>query len=201
MAKIQKVDLNLGQKIINPFKTSRNSTTNPFKYQDFEGNALDVSVCADVFESASAKSNKLKLISSSVMGSMTKLRSSITEPIINFVKRIGTGISSAWDYAKNTNISDVHGLRTISGILNKDIVDIGNDIKHSVSDSMLGLGRNIHERISSITPDLTGLGKGISDKWAALIERVHHNNISKDTTVAELRAMWENEIALAKEAA
>ncbi|MBR6127499.1 hypothetical protein IKQ21_07440 [bacterium] len=201
MAKIQKVELNLGQKIINPFKTSRNSTTNPFKYQDFEGNALDISVCADVFETASAKSSKLKLITSSVMGSMTKLRSSITEPIINFVKRIGTGISNAWDYAKNTNISEVRGFRTISEVLGKDVTDIGHDIKNSISDSVSGLGRNIHDKISSITPDLTGLGKGIFEKWSALIERVHHNKISKETTVSELKAMWENEIALAKEAA
>ena len=201
MAKIQKVELNLGQKIINPFKTSRNSTTNPFKYQDFEGNALDISVCADVFESTAAKSSKLKLITSSVMGSMTKLHNSITEPIVNFVKRIGTGISSAWDYAKNTNLSEIRGLRTISEVLNKDVADIGHDIKNSVTGSISGIGKGIHDRISLIHSDLTGLGKGISDRWTTLIDKIHHSKITKDTTVAELKAMWEEEIALAKEAA
>ena len=47
MAKINKVELNLGQKIANPFKTTRKSDTNPFKYSNFEGNTLQF---ADVFE-------------------------------------------------------------------------------------------------------------------------------------------------------
>ena len=47
MSKINNVGLNLGHKIANPFKTSRNITTpNPFKYSDFEGNSLPY---ADVF--------------------------------------------------------------------------------------------------------------------------------------------------------
>ena len=202
MAKIQKVDLNLG-KIISPLKTKRNSSTNPFKYQDFEGNTIDPLVCADVLVSFknNEKTNKLKLITSSVMGSMTKLHNSITEPIINFVKRIGTGISSAWDYAKNTNISDIKGLRTISEIMNKDIIDLGKDIGHSITDSVSGLKNGISDRISekisSINTNVTELGNGIADKWTALIGKIHHSKINKDTSVAELKALWEEEIALA----
>ena len=83
MAKIQKIELNLGHKIANPFKTTRKSTTNPFKYNDFEGNTLDVAAFADVFSGASGRSiSKLKMITTSVIGSMTKLRNSITEPVI-----------------------------------------------------------------------------------------------------------------------
>ena len=122
--------------------------------------------------------------------------------MIKFVKRIGTGISGVWNYAKNTDISEIRGFKTISEILSKDVADIGIDIKNSISGSVLGLGKNIQERISLINSDLTGLGKGISEKWTALIEKIHHNKITKDTTVSELKAMWEEQIALAaKEAA
>ena len=77
MAKIDKVSgFNLGQKIANPFKTSRSmSTPNPCKYSNFEGNTLPF---ADVFEGFENKNvSKIRMISSSVMGSMTKFRSSI----------------------------------------------------------------------------------------------------------------------------
>ena len=58
MSKINNVGLNLGQKIANPFKTSRNITTpNPFKYSNFEGNSLPF---ADVFDGFEQKKvNKL----------------------------------------------------------------------------------------------------------------------------------------------
>lgn len=212
MAKIQKVDLNLGQKIVNPFKTTRKSSTNPFKYQDFEGNTLDLSVCADVFESSASKTSKLKMISSSVIGSITKLHNSITEPIINFVKRIGTGISSAWDYAKNTNVSDLAGIKIISDTLNKDIVDIGKDLTSSISGigkqisskmsflntDISDIGKGITSRISLHNSETTELGHGIADKWLALIQKIHPSRINKDTSVAELKSMWEHEIELSK---
>ena len=185
MATIKKVELNPGQKIINPFKTSRNSTTNPFKYQDFEGNTLDVSLCADIFEDSTKKANKLRLIASSVMGSVTKLHNRLTEPIINFVKRVGSDISASWARTKE--------------VLDKDIVDIGKDIGHSISDSVAGVGKSIHDKLPTI--NLTDLGKNIYDKYLAAIEKIHTKKISKDTPVAELRIMLEKELAAMKEAA
>ena len=202
MAKIQKIDLHLGQRIVNPFKTTRSSSTNPFKYQDFEGNTIDPLVCADVLVSMKSKQSKLKMISASVAGSITKLHSNITEPIVKFVKRIGSDLSSAWDYAKNTNISDVKGFRTISNTLNMDIADVGRGIKNSISDSLGGIGKGISNKFSAYSTSITELGHGISDKWTSLIGKIHHSRINKDTTVDELRAMWEAEIASSvKEAA
>lgn len=194
MAKIDKVaGLNLTQKIANPFKTSRNSTTNPFKYSNFEGNTLPF---ADVFEGFENKNvNKLKMISSSVAGSMTKLRSNITEPIVNFVNRIGVGISNAWDYAKNTSVTD-------------SVKDLGKGISNSISE----MGRNISEKMPSfnmpainipslkIGSNISGIGKSLSDKWSNMISKINiplHNRISSDMPVSELKSMWENEIALA----
>jgi len=189
MAKI-KVDLSTGHKIANPFKTTRKSTTNPFKYQNFEGNTLQF---ADVFEGFKPnETNKLKLIMSSVAGSMTKVwHSNITEPIAHFVNRVKGVVSNAWEYAENTNVTKFGSYKPIADILNMDVADIGRGIKDSIT-----------ARIGLIHNDITGLGKGISEHWNELISKIHTSGIPKNATVAEYRALWikENEL-LAKEIA
>lgn len=184
---IRKIELNLGQKVANPFKTTRKSSTNPFYSTNFEGNTIDPLICADVLESFKGKESKLKMITASVMGSMTKLRNSITEPIINFVHRVREGITNAWTYAKNTEIK----LGSLEGI-STNINNVMNyDVGKGISDSISGLHRNITENI-------TELGHGISDKWSSLISKISLKNIgnekiSSDLSVAELRALWEKE--------
>ena len=195
--RIDNLGLSIGQKSVNPFKTSRNSTTNPFQNVSFEGNTLE---CADVFEKfTQKKSSKFKMISSSVVGSMDKLRSRFAEPIVNFVNRIRENVSNAWDYAKNTNISDLKGIKNISeawnNTMNKDVLDIGRNI----SDSISGIGKHISDKMSFLNTDVLDLGKGISDKWSNLISKIHHNKISKDMPVADLKALWLNEINAAAE--
>lgn len=211
MAGIDKVTgFNQGQKIANPFKTSRSmSTPNPFKYSNFEGNTLPF---ADVFEGFDNKNvsfkgasvgNKMRMISSSVMGSMTKFRSSITEPIVNFVNRVTTGISNAWNYAKNTNVSDLTPIKNIHNVMQMDVIDLGKGISNSISN----IGKNISEKMPSfnmpslhIGSNISGIGKNLSDKWSNMISKInipHHNRISSDMPVCELKSMWENEIALA----
>ena len=203
MAKIDKVTgFNLGQKIANPFKTSRSmSTPNPFKYSNFEGNTLPF---ADVFEGFENKNvSKMRMISSSVMGSMAKLRSSITEPIVNFVNRIGENLSNAWNYAKNTNVSDLAPIKSINNVMQMDVKDLGKGISSSISN----MGRNLSEKMPSINmpslhiaSNISGIGKNLSDKWSNMISKInipHHNRISSDMPVCELKSMWENEIALA----
>lgn len=190
--KINNVGLNLGQKNVNPFRTSRNSTTNPFQNVSFEGRTLDLEF-ADVFETK--KVSKMKMISSSVAGSMNKIRSSIAEPIVNFVNRIREGVSNAWNYAKNTNISDVAGIKNISEALSN--INMPNmNIGKNISESMSNIGKSISDKMSFLNTDVTEIGKGLSDKWCSLISRVniHHNKITKDTSVAELRSMWQNEL-------
>ncbi len=194
--RINNVGITPNQKIANPFKTSRNSTTNPFQNVNFEGNTLQF---ADVFEGFQPqKTSKLKMITSSVAGSMTKFRSSITEPIVNFVKRIGEGLSNAWTYAKNKNVSDLAGVKAINNVMNTDIVDIGRGISNSLS----SVGKGISEKMSFLNTDVTDIGKGLSEKWNNLIGKINLNKnskITKDTPVADLKAMWENEIKLAEE--
>ncbi len=192
MAKIQKIELNLGQKIANPFKTTRKSDTNPFKYSNFEGNTLQF---ADVFEGFEPKKiNKLKMISSSVIGSMTKLRNSITEPIVNFVNSVREGIATAWnDTINNEGIKNISKkIRTTGEKINSIL---NYDIGKGLSDSISGLGNKISEKLN-----LTGLGEDLSAKWAGLIEGINHKKISKDMPVAELKELWENEIKLSENA-
>ena len=199
---IRKIELNLGQKIANPFKTTRKSSTNPFKYNDFEGNAIDPLICADVLVSFKGKESKLKMITSSVIGSMTKLRNSITEPIAQFVNRIRTGIANAWEYANNTKI-ELPGLKNITDGLHTTGEKINGilsyDIGKGISDSISGLGKNISERFASITGDITGIGKDLSANWNTLIGKIQTNNkISASLSVAELKDLWikENELLL-----
>ncbi len=190
---INKVELSLGQKIANPFKTTRKSDTNPFEYKNFEGNTLQF---ADVFEGFNSKEvnfkgNKLKMISSSVMGSLTKLHNSITEPIVNFVNRIRTGITHAWDYAAHTNITDVAGIRNIKdGILG--IKDYGKNI----TDYLSGIGSKISDKMSFLNKDVTEIGHDLSDKWTSLISGINTSKIPSGLTVAEYKALWikENEL-------
>ena len=205
---IRKLELNLSQKTANPFKTTRKSNTNPFKYNDFEGNAIDPLICADVLVSFKGKENKLKMITASVMGSIIKLRNNITEPVINFVNRVKTGITSAWEYANNTKI-ELPGLKNISENLHHTGEKINSilsyDVGKGISDSFSGLKNNITERISAINGDITGISKDLSAKWDALIGKIQNNHkISSDMSVDELKALWLKEVELAdiaKEAA
>ena len=217
--RINNVGLTPNQKCANPFKTSRNSTTNPFQNVNFEGNTLQF---ADVFEGFQPKNtSKLKMITSSVAGSMTKLRNSITEPIVNFVKRIGEGLSNAWTYAKNKNVSDLAGVKAFNEVMSTDIVDIGKGLSNSISGIGKGIsetlntdvteiGKGLGEKMSFLNTDITEIPvckqiapvcQGIGEKLSALMSKIHKNNnkITKDTPVEDLKAMWKNEIKLAEE--
>ncbi len=194
MAKIIKVgSQNLTPKIANPFKTSRNSTTNPFKYSNFEGNTLQF---ADVFEGFEPKhTNKLKMIASSVAGSMNKMRSSIAEPIINFVNRVRSSVSNAWEYAKNTNVSDLAGIKNITEAVN----GLGNNISNRMSalnENVSALGKGISSKMGFLNRDVMDLGKEMAAKWSALVKQHSHHIDPETTSVAEIEQMWKDEIAL-----
>ena len=207
MAKIIKVgSQNLTpNKIVNPFKTSRSSSTNPFKYSNFEGNTLPFELSADVFEGTKTNStNKLRMIASSVTGSMNKMRSRIAEPIINFVNRV----RDAWDYAKNTNVSDLAPVKAFNEVMNAPIQlgafsDSVDNIARGISSKLeflntdiVDIGKGISSKMEFLNTDVTDIGKAMSSKWANLISKIHHNKISADMPVAELEQLWRNEIEL-----
>ena len=173
----------------NIFRTSRNSATNPFKYSNFEGNTLQF---ADVFEGFEPQNtSKMKIIAASVAGSMNKIRTGF-EPVINFVKRIGSGISGAWTYAKNTNISDIPAIKSLNDALNSPIeIKLIDDMTTAIS----GLKGSITDRIGTVNTSIVNLGKDITEKWNALISKVHTDKITSDMPVSELETLWRNEIA------
>lgn len=197
MAKIIKIgsmNTTLTSKTANLAKTSRQGNiTNPFKFSNFEGNTLQF---ADVFEGFEPKKqNKLKMIASSVTGSMNKMRSSITEPIMNFVNRVRGGISNAWDYAKNTNVSDLPGIKQVNDVLNTPI--------NINLDGLKGIGRSIS---SGLNTDIKDIGKGISSKmeflnsditelWSGLVSRIHSNSYNSEMSVSDLEMAWKGIIS------
>ena len=212
MAKIIKVGSQniTPNKIANPFRTSRNSTTNPFKYNNFEGNTLPFELAADVFEGFKPQStNKLRMIASSVTGSMTRVKKGF-EPIVNFVRRIGSGISQAreiasqaWTYAKETPISQVYGIRhmneamsnmgsRISGVISDKISDI-HSMRENISSKMGYFGKDINE----VGQDIIGFGRDIRSQWDSIIAKIPaKTRYTASTPVPELESAWLDIIAL-----
>ena len=173
-----------------PIHTHRNSNevTNPFKFTNFEGNTLQF---ADVFEGFKPQStSKLRIIASSVTGSMNKMRTGITEPIINFVNRVRGGIVSAWDYAKNTNISDVPGIKQMNDILNTPINMPHFAIYDKISGHIAGIRESINSKIGIIT-DLN-----IQEKWDSMIAKFQARNKYMGMEVLAIENAWKEEIAL-----
>lgn len=206
MAKIIKVGSQniTPNKIANPFRTSRNSTTNPFKYNNFEGTTLPFELAADVFEGFKPQStNKLRMIASSVAGSMTRMKNGITEPIVNFVRRVGSGISQAWTYAKETPFSQVYGIRHI----NSAVASMGSKISGKISDGISGMN-SVRENISSrigyfgkdineVGQDIIGFGRDMRAQWDSIIAKIpSKTRYTASTPVSELESAWKEIIAL-----
>lgn len=209
MAKIIKIgSQNLTpNKIANPFKTSRTSTTNPFKYNNFEGNTLPFEVAADVFQGTKAKSaDKLRMIASSVTGSMNKMRSSITEPIVNFVNKVRGGISNAWDYAKSTTFTGAMSDAAISikdtsvstyrAMADAAVSFKGSKAYRAVADTLnkeIELNINLPQikGLSVIREGITGIGSEMKTQWTNLMAKIpSRTRYTADTPVADLRAAW-----------
>ena len=209
MAKIIKVgSQNLTpHKIANPFRTSRNSTTNPFKYSNFEGNTLPFELAADVFQTK--KSNKLRMIASSVTGSMNKMKSSIAEPIINFVNRINENLSNAWEYAKATSftaamsdageaivgaansIKETRAVKAVSGALNTVTDVLNTEIHLPEIKALSSLKEGVSSRMESMHEGAIGVGKDLRSKWDSLIAKIpSRTRYTADTPVEELEKAW-----------
>ena len=215
MAKIIKVGSQniTPNKIANPFRTSRNSTTNPFKYNNFEGTTLPFELAADVFAGAKVeKQNKLRMIASSVTGSMNKMRSSIAEPIVNFVNRVRGGISNAWDYAKATTITEAmnDAATSIKDSVSDRVsafketsaykvltTDIELNIKLPEIKALSSLKEGMASRMGAMHDGIAGIGHDMKSQWEALIAKIpSKQHYSENTPVAELETAWRDIIAL-----
>ena len=193
MAKIIKVGSQnptfTSQKIkkASPLHTHRNSNevTNPFKFTNFEGNTLQF---ADVFEgfkpSFKANSaNKLRIIASSVTGSMSKMRSSMTESIANFARRV-----SDWASARKSEILAVPAIKKANEIL---------FTPYYMSDIVSNVREGINSRIESISSSTIDLGNSIKSRWNGLVDSISSIGRSKydNMSVAELRVCLADALA------
>lgn len=167
-------------------QTHRNSNeaTNPFKFTNFEGNTLQF---ADVFEGFKPQSaSKLRMIASSVAGSMSKMKSSIAEPIVAFVNRVKAGVTHAWDYAKNTNISDIPGIKQTKDFLlaERHLPEIYN-----LSSHITAMKESLSTRMSFLNKDVLELGREVSDKCKGMISNISFSSRQRyaNMSVAELR--------------
>ena len=167
-------------------QTHRNSNeaTNPFKFTNFEGNTLQF---ADVFEGFKPQSaSKLRMIASSVAGSMSKMKSSIAEPIVAFVNRVKAGVTHAWDYAKNTNISDIPGIKQTKDFLlaERHLPEIYN-----LSSHVTAMKESLSTRMSFLNKDVLELGREVSDKCKGMISNISFSSRQRyaNMSVAELR--------------
>ena len=204
MAKIIKVGSQniTPNKIANPFKTSRTSTTNPFKYNNFEGNTLQF---ADVFEGFQPKqTNKMRMIASSVAGSMNKMKSSIAEPIINFVNRVSGYASTAWNYAKNTSftaaMSDAaasikdSSMSTYRAMADAAISFKGSVAYRTVADTLnkeIEINIPQFKALSNLREGITNIGNDMRTQWDNLVAKIPtKTHYTANTPVSELKAAW-----------
>ena len=207
MARIIKVTSTTASapKIMNPAKKSA-GTTNPFKYSNFEGNTLQF---ADVFEGfqPQKETNAMKVIATSVAGSMHKFRTNITEPVVNFVKSVYSDITGAWDYAKNTNVSDLAAVKSLNSLMTKEISIPGtrtiDKILHKpitlpkikpIGETLNAWKESVSASWEVLNTDVTDLGKTIGTKWDTLVERVSVKKLSSETPVSELEQTWKEEL-------
>ena len=190
-------------KIFNPAKKNA-GTTNPFKYSNFEGNTLQF---ADVFEGfqPQKETNALKVIATSVAGSMHKFNDA-KESVVNFVKRVGSEIAGAWEYAKNTKVSDLSVVKSFNSLMKKEISIPGTRTIDKVLHKPITLpkikpiGESVNlikEKVSKgweiFNTDVTDLGSVIGTKWDTLIEKAKTKKLSSETPVAELEQLWKEE--------
>ena len=174
----------------NSIHTHRNSNeaTNPFKFTNFEGNTLQF---ADVFEGFKPQSaSKLRMIASSVAGSMSKMRSSIAEPIVAFVNRVRAGVSHAWEYAKNTNISDIPGVKQTKDFLlaERHLPEIHLPEIYNLSSHITAMKEQVSSHMAFLNKDVLEIGREVSDKCKGAISNIAFSSRQRyaNMSVAEL---------------
>ena len=65
-----------------------------------------------------------------------------------------------------------------------------------VSGSMEHINKGLATGIEILNTDITDIAKGLSTKWTDMVSKLHTRRISADMPVADLEALWRNEIEL-----
>ena len=201
-------------------KTQRNSNevTNPFKFTNFEGNTLQF---ADVFEGfkpsfKATPANKMRMIASSAVGSMSKVKSLIPESIVNFVNRVTGYASSAWNYAKvtpftvamsdaATSIKDsvsgtmttIKESKTYKAVADALTTDIELNINLPEIKALSTLKEGMATRMEAMHEGIAGIGSDMKSRWESLVAMIpSRTRYTENTPVSELEAAWININAL-----
>ena len=190
MAKIIKVGSQkiTPNKIANPFRTTRTSTTNPFKYNNFEGNTLQF---ADVFEGVKpVQTNKMRMVASSVAGSMNKMKSSITEPIVKFVNKVRENIAA---------FNEIPAVKSFNEVMNTPIeinIKMPN-FKGIAAESLATIKEGVSSKMGYLNRDVIEVGKDIRTQWEARMAKIpSRTRYTAETPVAELETALRAELAL-----
>lgn len=103
----------------------KTTSTNPFEHNSFKGKSFTGSVLpfADVFQSikpVEEKPNKIKMVSSAVIGAVSNFKTKLTQPIVNFANNV------------------------------KETVAHGMEMMKSAKNSIAEMSKNMHNRITQM---------------------------------------------------
>lgn len=91
----------------------KTTTTNPFEHNAFKGKSFTASVLpTDLFQSikvVDTKPNKIKMISSAVIGSVTNFKTRLSESVVNFANNVKERISQGVEAVRSAknNITEM----------------------------------------------------------------------------------------------
>ena len=89
---IRAIGANIVQKVKSPL-IQRKHSSNPFERNDFSGKVFKNSILpVDVFQTN--KTNKMKMMSASVVGAVSNFGHKISQPIVNFAKNVKTRVNN-----------------------------------------------------------------------------------------------------------
>ena len=100
---IKAIGKNIAHKVATPF-AKKSMSSNPFENNSFKGKAFNNSVLpfADVFQTNKSNvQNRMKMISSSVIGAVSSFGHKITQPIVNFARNMKMGIDNTVNSIKS----------------------------------------------------------------------------------------------------
>lgn len=138
---IRAIGANIAQTVKSPF-VKRSTSTNPFEHNSFSGKVFKGSVLpfADVFQTTNKakEASKLKMMSASVISAVSNFGHRISQPIVNFARKVKAGINNT--------------VATIKSIPQR-VNEIGHNMSQKISDSL-----HIHKE----TPkEETGVKEGV----------------------------------------
>lgn len=169
---IRAIGANIAQTVKSPF-VKRSTSTNPFEHNSFSGKVFKGSVLpfADVFQTTNKakEASKLKMMSASVISAVSNFGHRISQPIVNFARKVKAGINNT--------------VATIKSIPQR-VNEIGHNMSQKISDSL-----HIHKE----TPkEEAGVKEGVKEG----VKILSLKQITPKASVEDLKSTWLEETKL-----